>query len=764
MFRSWAAVFRIKCIMAVRRFPFLLFILALGLGIGSLQAWSVPQSTKKTSHRKTSTTKARKLQHIHRAFVASADLKPMAQQLLQFRSVQAYAGVETYARKHAKDGAGPLAWMVVGYAHYLDKDYAKALAAWQQSNELVPVLGDYLDYLRASAENGLQNHAAVIKTLEGFDQKYPDSLFLHEAAVLYAQALIAMDAPQRAVAFLEKHRQPLHSDVELALAHACRSTGETTKAAEILRHIYFEEPLSPEADSAVLELRNLGEVPPNGTLEQRRSRADLLLKGKRYSQAVSELTALVEQTPPPSLHAVQLELATAMYREHKRDYAQELFETVQKSADADAESKAQALYFLAEIARDKDDRDHNADLLGQLRTVAPQSAWLQQSLLSAGNMYLLKKDYENAVRSYSEVYDRDRNGRFSPYAHWKAAWLTYRIGKKDDAKRLFEEQLTLYPASSEASAALYWRGRMAEGDGDKPLARAYYQKLSENYRYYYYANLGRDRLTRIGFTDVGDPPQLAKLPLPAAPPKNWDAPEDNLRVKKAQLLANGALYDFAEKELQAAASGSPSWQAATQAQLYADSGSYNMTIETLKRAVPSYWSADLNQLPHPIWQGLFPRPYWEDLKKNALLNELDPYLVASLIRQESEFNPGALSRANAMGLMQLLPHVGKGMAKEEKIRHFSTDELYVANVNLQLGTRYFKHMVDHYHGQVEYALAAYNAGEDRVDDWRSNGNFKDVDEFVESIPFTETREYVQAIMRNAVLYKLLYAQEIAKSN
>jgi soluble lytic murein transglycosylase len=181
-----------------------------------------------------------------------------------------------------------------------------------------------------------------------------------------------------------------------------------------------------------------------------------------------------------------------------------------------------------------------------------------------------------------------------------------------------------------------------------------------------------------------------------------------------------------------------------------------MAIETLKRAVPNYFSATINQLPRPIWERLFPRPYWDDLKKHASVNQLDPYLVASLIRQESEFNPGAVSPANALGLMQLLPHVGRGVAREEKIKHFSTDELFNAPINLQLGTRYFKHMVDHYHGQVEYALAAYNAGEDRVDAWRSSGDFKDVEEFVESIPFTETREYVQAIMRNAVLYKLLY--------
>ena len=96
------------------------------------------------------------------------------------------------------------------------------------------------------------------------------------------------------------------------------------------------------------------------------------------------------------------------------------------------------------------------------------------------------------------------------------------------------------------------------------------------------------------------------------------------------------------------------------------------------------------------------------------------------------------------------------MAKEVKLRSFSTNELFVPNVNLQLGTRYFKRMVDHYNGQIEYALAAYNAGEDRVDEWRKSNNFKDVEEFVESIPFTETREYVQAIKRNAVLYRLLY--------
>ena len=747
--------------MAVRRLPFIFVILALALAIGPASLWSAPQSSKKSaaSRKKKASSKAsakaRKLQNIHKAFVASADLKPMAQQLLQFRSAPAYAGVENYAVKHREDAAGPLAWLVVGYAHYLDKEYPKALTAWQKTSELAPVLGDYLDYLRAAAYAGEANHEAVLKTLDGFDQKYPDSLFIHDSVLLYAASLMETHEPRQAAAYLEKHRETSRLDIEMALARAYQSAEQFNKATEILRRIYFENPVSPEADSAATELRLMGEVTPVGTFEQRHARAAALLKGRRYSQAVNELSSLVEQTPPSTLPTVQLEFATALYRERKRDDAQRLFETVLKTA-SDSGEKAQALYFLAEIARDKDDRDRNGSYIAQLRSLAPQSSWLPQALLSSGNMFLLKKDYDKAVKAYAEVYERDRNSRFSPYAHWKAAWLNYRLGKKDEAKRLFDEQLAFYPASMEASAALYWRGRLAESEGDQPLARAYYQKLTQNFRYYYYANLGRDRLVKLGFENIGDPPVLDKLPPPLALPQNWDPPGENLRARKAELLANAALYDFAERELQAAASGFPSWLAASQAKLYADSGSYIRAIETLKRAVPGYFSADLDQLPRPVWENLFPLPFWEDLKKNSLSNELDPYLVASLVRQESEFNPAALSPANAMGLMQLLPHVGKNVAKEEKIRNFSTNELFEPTTNIRLGTRYFRHMVDHYHGQVQYALAAYNAGEDRVDDWRSNGDFKDVEEFVESIPFTETREYVQAIMRNAVLYKLLY--------
>ncbi len=131
--------------------------------------------------------------------------------------------------------------------------------------------------------------------------------------------------------------------------------------------------------------------------------------------------------------------------------------------------------------------------------------------------------------------------------------------------------------------------------------------------------------------------------------------------------------------------------------------------------------------------------------------------MAALIRQESEFNPSAVSRANACGLMQLLPAVGKSMAREEGIEHFQTFQLFDPATNIRLGTRYLRKTLDKFDGVTEYALAAYDAGDERVLEWQAAGPYQGMDEFVESIPITETREYVEIILRNLDTYKAIDA-------
>lgn len=695
---------------------------------------------------------------MHQAFVASSTLKPMAQQLLQNRTPAAYTGVESFARRHSAEDAGALAWLAVGYAHFLDHDFNKAIEPLSRAKPHAGDIGDYVAFYLANCYMQTGRTPEAIAALSTFDKTFPGSLLLRDAHILYANALLTDNRPQEAAALLENDRQPIRADLELTLGKAYEAAHQPAKAVAVLRHLYLGVPLAFEAGAAQAELQKLtstpGVTPP--TFGERKERADVLARARRYSEAADAYRELLNEANPTDKPSIQLALADCLQHSGQTRDARKLLDSLPVTTP---EVAAQRLFYIGESQRNANDDDGFLHTLGDLRQAAPTSPWLEQALLSAGNIYLLRHDYDKAIDSFREMEQRFPSGARAHYAHWKVSWLSLRQGRNPDAKNGFEQQIALYPNSVEVPAALYWRGRLAEEDGDNPMAAAFYQKISERYRNYYYGPLARERMGKL---NVGaDPQHFAILdhvpPISDLPPlDNTTVPDDNLRIEKARLLENGGLLDFAVRELKAAAEEEKgNWLPSEMARLYQDAGRFDIAVETLKRAIPNYFALDLTALPRADWEALFPRPYWADLKKFSSDNALDPYLVASLIRQESEFNPNAVSNKNALGLMQLLPKVGKGVAKEVKLKHFAAPQLFTPTVNLQLGTKYFRAMVDQF-GGFEYALAAYNAGDYRVRDWQAGAKYRDVQEFVESIPFTETREYVQAIMRNANVYRQLY--------
>jgi soluble lytic murein transglycosylase len=135
-------------------------------------------------------------------------------------------------------------------------------------------------------------------------------------------------------------------------------------------------------------------------------------------------------------------------------------------------------------------------------------------------------------------------------------------------------------------------------------------------------------------------------------------------------------------------------------------------------------------------------------------------MVAALIRQESEFNPRARSGKNALGLAQVRPGTGRSLARRVGLRGYSASTLYQPDANLRIGTYYLRSQLDKWGGKWEQTLAAYNAGPSRANEWITWGDFEEPAEFVETIPFTETRDYVQAVVRNAALYRAIYQSGI----
>lgn len=685
----------------------------------------------------------------------------MAQQLATMRTPEAYAGVSAYARRHTGDAAAA-AYLALGHAYLLDHRYSEAVENFKLARADSQELGDIADFLAAEADRSSGDNAAAEALLHGFAARYPDSIFVDQAPEIEAAALLALNNPSGARAVLaaaEDTDAANRVGYELAAAQVEQALGQQQAAIAAFRRLLLDHPLSGEAQIARAQLTALG-AESSLTTAELRSLADAYYNAGHYNEAAEQYRALSRAAAlsQSERDSFAVALAACQLKLHHLTPAE-----VQALPDSNDENGARRLYLLMELARDRDDQADQQRIVSEMENRFPQSPWLAEALFSSGNMYLLKRDYPNAVLYYQYLAEHFPSSKNAAAAHWRAGWLSYREGQYAVAARLFDEQINRYPTASDTVSALYWRGRLYETMDHYPSqAAANYRAIIRAYPHYFYAQMARTRLTALGKLQAAQAPALDNFqPMPE--PRLVDTfPPDSPHLAKARLLANAGLNEYIAPEIEADPD-SQSWSALAEAQIFSSYDETFRALRAMKKALPYASTAPISAIPLAYWRILFPEPWWPTIRAESAKNNLDPYLVASLIRQESEFNPNAVSYANAWGLMQLLPSVGRAMAREEGLTHFQTFQLLDPQTNIRLGTRYLRHMIDRFGGVTEYALAAYNAGDTRVADWQAAGPYSGMDEFVESIPFTQTREYVQAILRNQETYRAIDAYASAQS-
>ena len=715
-------------------------------------------ATKSSRTRKKSTlvsrVEAEKNLKLKSAFVASSQLRPMAQQLASTRSPEAYRGVETYAREHTGEAAAA-AYLALGHAYSLDRRYVDAMNAFRQANSSGEVLDDYADFLGAQAAYRGNRGADAYAALEHFQEKYPDSIFVQNAPLLLANLHLQQNdgtGAIRILAPLEGTPAAAQADYLYTLARAFQQSGDSTRAGALFREIFVKHPLGTEAPQARQQMQSMGlELSP----AELKVHADHLFNAKRYSEASEQYHEIARNSS--SLSASDRD-ALAIYAAVCDLKLKHLSRReVEKLPDTSDDSAALKMYMMSELQRNEGDTGGHDRLVTEMESRFPTSRWLEEALYSGGNMYLLRHDWSRAAERYSQLSTLFPTSTYAPSAHWRWAWMNYRMRRYSEAARLMEEQIVKYSAGIEVPSALYWRARMLEEqESNLPAAYAFYRALSDSYCNFYYADLARKRMRVLGPQPAnGASAVLSAVRKPREPALEEVPPDDDPHLTKAKLLANAALNEYIAPEISASPTAS-SWGDLAQAEIYASFNEYSRALQSMKRSGIQFFSQPVARVPATYWHLLFPQPYWSDLVEDSERNGLDPYLVASLIRQESEFNAKAVSHANAYGLMQLLPSVGKSMAKQQGLKPFDAGRLLDPKVNLQLGTANLKQVLNRFGGQVEYALAAYNAGDTPVRQWIGSSEYKDIPEFVESIPYTETREYVQAILRNRELYRELY--------
>ena len=565
-----------------------------------------------------------------------------------------------------------------------------------------------------------------------------------------AEAAEALGDYAAAIAIYEQlveNKTAVNDDVLSRLGRAALAAGDGKKAADAFTRVYYEFPLGTEATAAAEQLTALEDHRANFKLDL--GRASILFGARRYTEARAAYQTLVAQTSGDDRELADLRIAECDFFLGRYDAAREAL----KPYLDEAARKAEARFFYLSAFRELGQHDQYVMLTRALVTDFPDSSWSEEALNNLGTHYILNNEDELAAQVFAELYQKFPKGPRAERAAWKGGWWSYKNGDYANTITSFENAATAFPRSDYRPSFLYWAARSHAKLGHPDEAAARLRLVHSDYGNSYYGRLAAQHLARRG-----DPLGMDRPVSASRQPVSSTAPRPATETRIRALLAAG-LYDDALNELRYAQrtwGGSPELDA-TMAWTYQQKGELRRAITLMRRVYPQFLTAGGEELPTEILQVIFPLTYWNSIRKHSIARELDPYLVAALIAQESTFDPRARSSANAWGLMQIVPSTGRRLARALKIRRFSTATLTEPDTNIRMGTLHFSQLVRQY-GGVHYALASYNAGDSRVLRWKAERPGLDEDEFIDDIPFPETQNYVKRILGTAEDYRRLYGE------
>ena len=663
--------------------------------------------------------------------VYSQDLATLARAYRTNPSPQNRSAVEDFASTHA-DSSGALALLVLGTKEAVDLTSA---------TKRLSLISDYPAFFSATARFDAEQYGEVERLLKPVWERSPASPLLAKSVSLLANAYVKQGQPRKALALVQLHLASLSKPAaELLLAKASGAAGDAAAERGHYERLLTEFPSSPEAAEAADDPARLAGLSPMSHL----NRAVRLLDRESGTLAIRDLELAIPSLTGAMLDRARLKLGVARYFARSYGPAYDWLRSLNLAGEGDAER----LYYMVRCARRLDHAQDVQKSLEQLAAAHAQSRWCLQALVAAG-------DFQGCSTSFPA----------DPQAadcHWRVAWAAYRA-QRPEARDLFLNLVNRSPASDKVPSALYFLARIAESASDPATARAYYEEINSGYPNFFYATLARERLKSTGIVramaSTATTAFLRSVAFPVRARVDFTlSAVARQRSERARLLASAGLDDLAENELRfgARTEGQPEAMALELAELAAAREAPDVGIRYIKQLIPNYLRLPLDSTPGKFWKLAFPLPYRAALEQHSRESNLDPFMVAALIRQESEFNPRIVSHANAYGLTQLLPSTARELARKLKMPMTANDILFTPDFNLRIGTYFLRSLLDRLGGRWEATLASYNAGPARVAQWLAGASFREPAEFVETIPFDETRNYVQSVLRNADLYRRLY--------
>ncbi len=657
-----------------------------------------------------------------------------------------------------------LARFLRGYLRFQAKDYSTAAALLADPNiGRVTAIGDYALYYRGRAlhEGGRAEEAE--REFRRVAQIFPSSLLARTATLQSAGSAMLRGNYQTAISDLAPLIEKNDGAALKLRAEALEKAGRVNEAIVTLRKLYFDAPQSPEADKAADRLAALGATAAPADAAQLRRRADRLYDAKLYALAAQAYGQIPVLFPDAATAEVWLRAGVSHYKSNSFKQAVEALSRVRSRS---AKLMGEALYYKGMAQLSMNNEAAGLQTLVELRRVAPSSERIGDLLYGVGRYYEKRDRPDQAGAYYAQLVRQFPQAESADEAHFWLAWRAHQAKDYRTASRLLTEHVANYGDVTEnRGKAGFWAAFDAERSGDKETAMTLYRALLLRYGAGWFGVNAERRIARLAGEGVRGRPFESDLLLRRAVAglQTVKLPQETIndagaeRLAKAEQLTRCAFYQSAMNELDAARGAHPDSPLVNLriAQIYRIQGEPVAAINALKRAYPDYGQMLPEEATREVWEVFYPLKWWSNIKEEAKRHNIDPYLIAGLIRQETVFDPNARSYANAYGLMQLLPYVGRDVARKTGAGAITANDLFNPVLNIQLGAAHLRELMDRFN-RFEYVAAAYNGGPTRVSRWLKELPTAEIEEWVESIPIEQTRLYVQGVYRNARQYQRLY--------
>lgn len=639
-----------------------------------------------------------------------------------------------------------------------ERDPARAVQYLRVAKRDFPVLDDYVRLWTGQALLNMGDVAEGAAVLQSIAEVVPNSLIAPRATYEAAEGWYRTGQCDRASELFPKAFRSDDKDIVLPigylhLADCQQQLKRPGDAMETLRRLWVKYPQASEARDAYTRLMAAGAEAWKPTADDRFQRAKEFHAQALHEEAVEEFRHFLALANG-SAHVAEAKqkLGLSLVRLKRYDYAKTIFQELIGNHASDA---GEAAVWLARVYLRQSEGESLLSLTGSPPKVTLSSE--QRAMLSILRGVWLEDQGQTdaAVAAYRKAADVGESSHHRSEALWKIGWAWYRAGQWNEAVAALERLAAANDRDPLVPQALYWMARALDQLRD-PRALDYYQQVCRKYPVTYYCQLARQR---NGALTVGPTPveTNAVLPGPENLPadKREEVTRDAAYRRAVELRMLGLDADAAREltDLTQRHSREPAVVLAL-SRLLSEAGAHGQAL----RLARLHFRDDLESrgtLASPaLWNVGYPTVFVPTIKAQGMKG-VDPFLAAAVIREESQYDGRAVSRVGAIGLMQVMPTTAATVAKKFGLADVKRDDLFDEGTNLRIGVRYLDQLLDQFQGNVVYAVASYNAGPQAVSSWVAKNGTREADEFVELIPYQETRLYVKRVVRSFREYQRL---------